>query len=156
LGTFVGLVLAWLNDAPALQRIAFGAILRLPVNDRIFGYQKLASYLHHVDLDPVGSTEFLYQINRPRKSKSGVENLSINRLSKWSVAFTQQATYTVQDPQAAQFQLTGLQKDIHCRLELDINTVPDIEGDFAAKDAQQIFNELVDLGREIATNGDIP
>lgn len=154
LGAFVPLVLRWLGDAPVLQRIAFGATLRLPVKDRIDGYKRLSSYLHHVDLDPEGSTEFLFQINRPRKSKSGIENLSINRLSKWSVAFTQEATYTVHDPKATQFQLTGLQKDLYCRLELDINTAPN-EDDFAAKDVQQVFNELVDLGREIATNGDI-
>lgn len=153
--TFVPLIIRWFGDAPTLQRMAFGAVLRLPVKDRTDGYQKLSSYLHHVELDPEGSTEFLYQINRPRKSRSGIETLSINRLSKWSVAFTQQATYMVQSPEAAQFQLTNLQKDSYCRLELDINTAPDIQGDLPATDLPEILNELVELGREIATNGDI-
>ena len=156
LETFVPLILRWFDDAPVLQRIAFGAVLRSPVNDRADGYKKLSSYLHHVELDPEGSTEFLFQINRPRKSRSSVKNLLINRLSKWSVAFMQQATYTVQQPEAAQFQLTNLQKEVFCRLELDINTAPDLEGDLPSKDLPEIFSELVELGREIVTKGDIP
>jgi hypothetical protein len=153
--TFVPLIMRWFEDAPTVQRIAFGAVLRLPVNDRTDGYKKLSRYLHHVRLDPEGSTEFLFQINRPRNSRSGIETLLINRLSKWSVAFTQQATYMVQSPEAAQFQLTNLQKDSYCRLELDINTAPDIQGDLPANDLGKILNELVELGREIATKGDI-
>lgn len=156
LGPFVSLIVRWFGNAPVLQRIAFGAVLRLPVNNRTEGYQKLSGYLHHVELDPEGSTEFLFQINRPRKSRSGNETLSLNRLSKWSVVLAQQATFTVQSPESAQFQLMNLQKDHFCRLELDINTAPDIEGDLPANALPEIFNELVELGLEIAKKGDIP
>ena len=151
---FQPMISRWLVAAPSLQRLAFGAVLRLPVSDRKEGYEALSRFLHNVKLDPAGSTEFLFQINRPRQSKI-VEGLSINRLSKWSVALLQQVTYSVQPPQTAPFQIMSQEENAFCRVELDINTMPDVDGELATEVLPQIFDELVLLGKEIASAGDI-
>lgn len=38
---------------------------------------------------------------------------------------------------------------------MDINTVPDFQGELSREQLPQVFQELVDLGREIAKEGDI-
>jgi hypothetical protein len=43
-----------------------------------------------------------------------------------------------------------------CRLELDINTVPEFQGEFERGELSSIFQELVDFAVEIADRGDIP
>lgn len=152
---FVSLIQRWFSAAPPIQRLAFGAVLRLPVEDRIEGYNKLSTYLHYLDIDPEGSTELLFQINRPRRSSLSNNGLTINRLSKWSVAFAQQMTYRVQAPETGALQVTNLQKDLFCRLEMDINTAPKSD-DLDAGSLPEIFGELVGFAREIALNGDTP
>ena len=42
------------------------------------------------------------------------------------------------------------------QLELDINTALDFQGEFEKGQVQSIFAELVQLGCEIAEQGDIP
>jgi hypothetical protein len=43
-----------------------------------------------------------------------------------------------------------------CRLELDISTMPEWEGELPHDGLPEVFRELVDLGQEIAEKGDIP
>jgi hypothetical protein len=47
-------------------------------------------------------------------------------------------------------------KDFACRLELDINTVPDFQGELPRESFGQLLGELTELGQEIAQKGDIP
>src|SRR5436190_1193852 len=74
---------AW-QVAP-ITRLAFGAVLAQPTEDRHSGYVQIAKYLPSIRLDVDGSSDFLFQINRPRPSRVGIENLLINRLARWSV-----------------------------------------------------------------------
>lgn len=155
LNSFTPLMNRWLEIAPLLQRIAFGVTLRLPVEGRAEGYRVLSNYLPSVRLDAEGSTEFLYQINRPRSSNTGVEGLKINRLSKWMVEVTQQATYTV-IPGALPSRLDEVEKDFYAKLEIDVNTSPDFNGDLPADQLHRIYDELVIFAKEMAHEGDIP
>ena len=50
---------------------------------RELGYRELGRFLPAVRLDE-DSSDFSYQINRPRRS-TVIPELSVNRLSKWSV-----------------------------------------------------------------------
>jgi hypothetical protein len=43
-----------------------------------------------------------------------------------------------------------------CRLELDINTLPEFQGELERAQLSSLFHELVDLAVEIANQGDIP
>jgi len=141
-----------LQSCPKLKRIAFGARLFQPVPDRKTGYQTIRSYVSYVDLDIEGSSDFLYQINRPRPSQSGIAGLDINRLCVWSVARWQVAL--MQGP-LQQMSLTESTEGYGVQLQLDINTDPHY-GDVLPQDhLVAIFSELVDLGEEIAHRGDV-
>lgn len=143
----------WLDSVsvPDFQRIAFGAVLLETVENKIAGYERIQSFLPDVRLDPEGSTDFLYQINRPRPSKTGIPELKINRLSKWSVAKSFLFSFSPDSVRLDQ----GLQK-FACRLELDINTAADFNGVISREKLDSLIEELTQLGEEISYAGDIP
>jgi hypothetical protein len=146
-------VVSWLPQAPALQRFAFGAILTQPVDNVLAGYALLQKYLaSSVRLDPESSSDFFYQINRPRPSRTTIAGLRLNRLTKWSVQVVRRMTMTIGTEGGA---TRALGQDAACRLELDMNTAPDFTGALPADQLGSLLQELIDLGREIAQKGDI-
>jgi len=155
LPTFLDLMNRWfeLKTCPPAHRLAFGAILYDFVKERKEGYQKLSEYLHSVKLDSENSSDFFYQINRPRDASTGIEGLKLNRLSKWSVASAQVRGFTVGSEYKS---VQGAPEEFACVLELDINTPQSFEGVFPPEKFREIFDELVESGREISKEGDIP
>jgi hypothetical protein len=140
------------STCPPVHRIAFGAVLVWPVADRPAGYKRLSKFVP-VNIDPVGSSDFLYQINRPREAAFACLGLKINRLSKWSVLRHVQSRLLV-SPSSVKGE--PVQTRLACRLELDINTSQEHEKDIAREHLGTIFGELIELGKEIAKKGDLP
>ncbi|MEW5988506.1 MAG: hypothetical protein AB1791_17900, partial [Chloroflexota bacterium] len=128
LETFLQLMMRWFSfeSCPTATRLAFGAILFLPVASRESGYRQLSTYLPFLDLDPQYVSDLVYQINRRRPSVSGPQGLYVNRLSKWSVGgFQNQAL--VLGPEGVQLVTSGSVYHA-CSLELDINTAQEFTG----------------------------
>jgi hypothetical protein len=141
----------WLKEmCPLVSRIAFGAVLLQPVDTHEQGYELLKHYLPRLEIDPKGSFDFLYQINRPRVSKSGISDLRINRLSKWAVVGIQAHFLT-----AGKSMIMDM-GGFATRLELDFSTHQSFEGDLPVDRVPSIFDELVTLGEEVASLGDVP
>lgn len=154
LDLFLELMSRWLKISPPLRRLAFGTILAFPVDSRKSGYERLGNYLPNVKLDPIGASDFLYQINRPRVSQSQIPELMINRLTKWSVLKRGLARFELSPD--SQVSLLPSSETLSCRLELDINTSGDYQNDLPLDKLTTIFNELVDLTKEISLKGDVP
>jgi hypothetical protein len=156
LDKFIQLMQKWfaLKTCPAtILRLAFGAVLLQPVESLRQGYELLAEYLKkYVKLDVEDSSDFLYSINRSKNSVSVAEDLRINRLSKWSVASLKTVGFSIA-PTPLKF--VSEPEQFVCRLELDINTFADFTGKFSPEKLLVIFQELVELGKEIAEKGDI-
>jgi hypothetical protein len=148
LPTFLELMVKWLSrpDCPSFLRIALGTVLLMPVDSREAGYERLGAYLPFVKLD-TKSSDFSYQINRPRQSNS-FPPLLLNRLSKWSVGALQAL---IASPSG--IAIAGRQH--HCRLELDINTSAENTKAFSQDSVVKLFHELGELAAEIADKGDI-
>jgi hypothetical protein len=142
----------WLRStaAPDIIRLAFGATLAQPVESLGQAYQLLARY---TPVNLIGeSSDFLYQINRTRILTAPIEGLQINRLSKWS------AIRVFQSMRSPAVSLIGqnIKEFYACRLELDINSPADFDSVIPGELTSDLFGELVRLGTEIATEGDIP
>lgn len=154
LAIFVPAMKKWLAKEVPITRVAFGAVFMQSVADRIAGYKLLDAYLPSVEIDWEHSSEFLYQINRHHNSKM-LDELHINRISKWTVALFQPMVLSigaVQVPSASA--LTG--DPIHAlRLEVDINTDVARQSVMPGEKMPELFEYLVTLGREIAIRGDI-
>jgi hypothetical protein len=141
---FKPLMIKWLDQCDALIRIAFGANIFLPVDSHENAYKFLDNHLKSVKIDPETS-DFHYQINRKRPSKTLGEQLMINRLSKWrAIKFK----LMVQEVEAVE--------SFACALEFDINNVPIEQTTIKKESLADVFCELIDLGIEIASEGDIP
>ena len=153
LESFMRVTERWLSVGPTITRIAFGAVLFISVKDLASAYQELSRFLPTVELGGTDSPDFLYQINRPRASKS-LPEIRVNRMTKWSVI--QGESISIGFRAGGGSVLASASPELACRLELDINTVPESMTSTHQARIQPLFNELVELGSEIAEKGDIP
>ena len=152
---YVGLIDGWLErECPKLSRFALGATIRLPVSDRLEGYKQLSAYLPF-KIDGERSSDFLYQINRHRKS-AVVPDLTVNRLTQWSVAGLTGLAGQVM------FSASGISPDLRkygsssaCQAVLDINTDPENRTGFERKQVKALLDEFVLMAKEIVAEGDI-
>ncbi len=159
ISSFLELVKRWfaLPSFPAVQRLALGAVLLQPVPSRGDGYRRLADYLPAVQIDAEGSSDFLYQINRPRRSSAQPEQI-LNRISRWSVGSYKQLRIPVvlqPVPQVIPGLLAGAEFSA-CRLEMDLSTSQNQVGELNHEKVPSVYNELVELAKDIAKNGDQP
>lgn len=123
------------------------------MESKVAGYQQLAAYLPFVQLDPHNSSDFLYQINRPRTAES-VPGLILNRLSRWSVTAQQELGIGIPlNPSQPMHTMIG-REAYACRLELDINTDAKRTESLPHDSLGQLFMELVRLGKVIVSTGD--
>lgn len=159
LDVLLPLVEKWLtlNNCPAAKRLALGVVLLQPVDTKQQGYEKLGPYLEKVvTLDPAGSSDFRYTINRRRNSEI-VPDLEINRLTTWFVWVWKRVKLSVRmrsDTEVTREQETGEQQ-MACRLDMDINTVAEFQGEFTPQRQGELLQELSKLATEIAVKGDV-
>jgi hypothetical protein len=132
---------------PATTRIALGCVAISPTSSREEGYQELAQFIDGVPNTP-DATDFLYQVNRPRPSRAGVEGLQVNRLSKWMVGAYHLLGVA---PGGLVSDLTP--RMIHLRLELDMSTSADFQGPIPRGRVEAILDDLLSAAREICQHG---
>lgn len=142
----------WLicTEIMPVNRLAFGATLLTPTVDEATAYEKLQMLFPSID--PENVSDFSYQINRRRSSKT-TKGLKINRLSRWNIA-TLERTVSTLDP-IADIGENRPDRLYSVRVELDINTGSNIGYTLPSESLVANFEELVDMGLEIAREGDI-
>ncbi len=146
---FTERILAWLVTGPELTRLAFGTLALSDVDDRHSGYELLNKLLPRVDLDVEHSSDFNFQINRPRLHNLGPgSSVTINRLTKWSVAMLSALPVGLVESGA-------LFKKHACRLELDFNTAPR-DAILPVEALPDIWKTLSAMAHEVTEKGDIP
>ncbi len=146
---FASLMDRWFDIFDSIQRLAFGAILSFSVNSKTEGYERLQSFLKRVQLDPQNSSDFLYQINRPRTFKHDDFEIRINRLSKWTVALSQTLEISPESNHLISSQYA-------CNLDLDINTDAEFKTELPKELLNDIFRVFIEYAMEISSEGDIP
>jgi hypothetical protein len=147
----------WFPISPPASRLALGLELVQPVDSVIEGYKALQPYLTSLTLDISESSDFMYRINRPRLSRvSTVKGLKINRLSLWQVAQPTTLSLAIESSKTPKPPLV-VSSSVRpfCRLELDINTAQDFQGEILPEHMAEVFRELVELASEIAGRGDV-
>lgn len=145
---FHRLIDPWIDrKAIKMVRLALGVGARGRANDKAEAYKKISPYLPNLKLDPIESSELLYQINRPRKSRT-VSGLTVNRLSKWNVATFASSSMVVSGPTfvtpLATFYVA----------ETDVSTGADNESNLADS-AMALVGEMEQLTRELLEKGDV-
>lgn len=154
LAGFVARLENWLLDAPRCHRAAIGCVARIDVASKEEGYAALQAFLPAVRIDTKHSSDFGYQINRPRRSKAARQELLINRLSQWlagTLVVQGQNSQAAPAPSAPSPAVSVLS----CRVTLDINTASDNNRVLEADEVVPIVKELQELALEILTHGDV-
>ena len=149
---FLGVSNKWFESEqlPKIKRLAFGSRFQREVDARSNGYDELDNYLHFNDLDTKNSSDFLYQINRPRQSKI-IKERYINRISKWHVV---NAKLLAMDTSGT-YQ-GSIASDIYATtLDLDLSLDADNNSELPKNKLTKLFEELITLGKEIGEEGDI-
>lgn len=147
--TFSPILNKWIESLPPIKRIAFGPILMMPVDSHAAAYERINNLLPFVTVDP-NTTDFSYQINRPRDSNV-IQGLKINRLSKWHALKLKailRAGSEIPIPISSDTRFA-------CRLEIDVNTSQELTGELPKHEINNILGELVLLSVEISQRGDI-
>lgn len=152
---FRDLMHKWLKKSAPLNRLAFGAVLLSPATSLPGAYEALATFLHSVKIDPHSTRDLIYRINRRRPCRCGIEGLEINRMSTWGAISLSTIELELSSEGSKEVRQVGT-SHYACRLEIDINTAPEFKGELDRGALPALFDELVDLGSEIATEGDIP
>ena len=146
----------WFGMQLQVARVAFGANLVQPADNMRDAHKRLADYLTNVTIDLENSFDLSYQINRRRESKV-IPQLQINRLSKWSVMTQETGSFAFQFGQNVvdtAFSAPVTQA-FASGLELDINTIPADSLILPEAKLFTLFGELLDLGKEVAEEGDV-
>lgn len=150
---FRALMSQWLAEhCPPAHRIAFGANLMLAASSPQDALMRLGGMLPSVSVPDVNVSDFLFRINRRRPSQA-VEGWGINRLAIWSVVEAVSLEIAVVAGVASQ---RPSKAEHFCRLELDINTIPQTGREIPHEELVDVFVELINAAREIAAEGDIP
>lgn len=148
---FVRMMERWLPLCPSIYRLAFATKLMRKSVDTVDSYNCLSKYVHAVDIDPEGSSDFLYRINRRRES-AVLKGRYINRLSTWSALkfkFEMGMLAGVVEKPLVQNEFSC------CTVDLDINTGPEDESPIDPAAIVPLLNELRQLAMEIAERGDV-
>lgn len=147
-------ITTWIQTAPPIIRLAWGGVFLFPVESKVNSYEILAAHLPSLKLDSVGSSELLYQINRPRNSNV-LEGLVINRLQKWSSLRIQRIHLQIAPGNQTVSNANAPGVDA-CRLELDVNSSGERVDPLPAESVSKLYAELTGFSDEIISRGDIP
>lgn len=152
--SLAGIVKQWVKvkGLPPITRLAFGCNLLMEIPSFEEGYDRLKGHLPNLNLDAEKSKDFTYQINRPTPTKTSVENLIINRLSKWSLSEHQLIAFAAASDGVS---IGSKAYQYVCQLDLDINTSIDFNKVIPKSRIQDLFTEFSQMGREIEEKGDI-
>jgi hypothetical protein len=148
----------WIESQPKLQRLALGVVVLNEVKDgHAAGYKILNALLPKVDIDIEHSSDFFYQINRPRLVTFDEKlSLKINRLSKWSVmALFSQSLRLSPTGLAQKLSSADASVRFYLRAELDLSTDSEVL-ELPPAHLHAIWKQLVDLANELLLKGDIP
>jgi hypothetical protein len=129
-------------------RVAFAATFVSPVADRESGYRCLDGVLPNLALNSKAQ-DFLLQINLPRQSLS-VPGVTINRLSKWSVAQFQLLSITPGGGVVVQ----GSPSQFAAQCEVDINTTAETQIPRGTS-LVSLLQELQTLAEELKERGPV-
>ena len=136
-----------------VNRLAFGALLGQEVANQAEGMSQFSKYLPRLGLEEQGVSDFVYQVNRRRRS-SHVPHAQVNRVARWSLdqVITGEVRIGIMPAQAPQLIPPSEPRFIN-KLLLDINTAPDNNA-IAAERMPGLLVELINLACKVATEGD--
>ena len=135
-----------IKKMPRFARLAAGAHFILPSAGKEEGYRAMQIFLPTIKIDPVGSSDFQYRINRRRNLSLQEKSVSINRLVTWGcLGFKLQMMGN-----------TSTHVGDAVSAMTDVNTDPSFDiSSFTSEVQLTIIETLFNYSRELAEKGDV-
>lgn len=146
---FGNLMKKWIEFCPKAVRLAYGETIIRSVTNRDEGYEEVVKLINFQIGDLKGAADFMFQINWPRKS-SAVPDLSINRLTNWSVAKFTRLRLPIVNAKS----YPTREDSFAVRLVMDINTDGERQEELPSSSILLLFEEMETLAKEIVEKGD--
>lgn len=140
--------------ATPANRIAIGFIALSRVSSKAEGYRVLDELLDSVKLDPEGSSDFLYQINRPTEVEFTGRKVPVNRFTRWSVMYRPTPTVLLNEGGTSGDPVRQGGEEFWVRLEADINTAPGAFDDLPLDNQVEAFAALKRVADRLAKGED--
>jgi hypothetical protein len=140
----------WADITSPLKRVALGGTFYERAVDGKEGLSRLREILpsgFELPDIPV-ATDVSIQLNWPRPSRIGTNQLVINRLCKWSV----EAIVVMEITDLGQPRPAGEAQTV-CRLVSDLNTPAAFDGAFSGDELKRVLAELFEWMRDILVEG---
>lgn len=142
-----------IEGSPKIIRVAVGEQFLIPQPSREVAYAKMATFLPSVKIDPEGSSDFIYRINRARKLTLDNIDVTINRLSNWGCIKMERYHFQL-PPTENNEQPRKIGEAVS--LTTDINTSPLFQFSALSNEAKKkVIEVLFDYSKELADKGDI-
>ncbi|KUY80639.1 hypothetical protein [Burkholderia sp. RF4-BP95] len=133
------------NEVPWV-RVAFGAVLLMPVDSIKDGNAAIGDYLPILNSKESNVKDLFVQVNYPRESKN-LDGSVVNRLIKLSTLSLQLINITPVGP------VPSISDSMYCRAELDFSTPVDHANPLPADKIVGIFDELIDSAEAMVKEG---
>ena len=140
-----------ISEVGQVDRLAFAPVLVQQATNQSEAMSQLSTYLPQLDLLNRGGSDFMYQINRRRRSSSA-PHVVINRLAKWQVDHYQSGAIRISPSLGPQLETSAW--ELMIKLLLDINTAPENNAISSAR-MPTLFAEFTNLAYEVASEGDV-
>jgi hypothetical protein len=137
-----------LVDAFPVNRLALGSVLDCVTSDKQDSQSFLLAHIRGPKFDLQEAQDFVYQINRPRKSKIFADT-HINRVAKWSTG-----TFVVTSVDSATGRFVPQAEQQIASFETDVSTPVDRPTSMTSDEMKNILGELVMLSSELVDKGD--
>ena len=136
------------SKIPGFARLAVGAHFLLPVESKVAGYTKMAELLPTIKIDPKGSSDFQYRINRRLAMELDGKQVWINRLVTWGcLGFQLQIVGSSAGASRVGDAVSAI---------TDVNTEPNADFSTLAPAHQQtIIKGLFSNSRDLVEKGDV-
>ena len=149
---FGELIFKWLDLAPELDRIAFGAVLTIPTQNDFESVQTISRFLPNLNLDWGNVRDFIFQVNRPRPCITIPQLGALNRLVKWQSVLRAMLVATI-GPQSPAPTTTAEQWAAQCELDISTGAPKDPSIMLPHEQLKPLFAELVQQGKEVVSKG---
>lgn len=152
---FGNLISKWFEQAPPLNRIAFGAQLFIPTADQPEAIRIVATILLCVKMKWEGVRDFIFQVNRPRACETLPGLGAINRLARWQTIARRKVT-AILLPQPQAPVMTSEEHAAFCELDISTNAPTDADTIKLPPDAlRSLLTELIKHAADIVSKGDV-
>ncbi len=151
LSTFNKVVRNWLGSTDITSnRLAVGVGGVIPMPDRVTAYNALQEYLPSVKIDAEHSRDLMYQINRPKPSRSLGPEVELNRLTRWGALLTQFRSFSATGSSPL---LVSVQ---YVAVECDNSTPAERESPLDNSKFVDIYDELMEMALQNLERGELP